>query len=565
MRKILSRQLSNFERSTLRPAFTPDRSITIVAGTTFLVGITAILQLIFSRFPEAFDAFLPFDYDYLTRSLALLFGLTLTYVSFKVLERRRVAWWIALVGSLAVLVAHLLYVRTLPGTAASLVLPTLNVVLLAVFRKEFTILSESRSIVRGFGFLLVAFGVALLYGTVGFLLVDQRDFGASFSLVEALTRAIREVSFIGNNDLQPTSVHAAYFQQSLQLLSFFSAIFAVYSLFRPLTYRLATLPEDRKRATMILERYGRSSQDFFKLHPPDKSYFFAASGETVIAYKVARGIALAMGDPAGPPRRHATAIAEFTEYCHGHGWEPAFAHVGSAVWRSYETNGFRRLKIGEDASVTLARFATETVRRKDFRKVRNRFQREGYGFARSAPPHDSGLLDELAAVSEAWLTLPGRQERGFALGYFSKAYVSQTPVFVARDASGRVAAFANEVPSYRPGDATIDLMRHRLDIPNGLMDWLLMQVMGYFHEAGYRTFDLGFSPLSGLGEEPDSSLEEEVLGYLAARTNRWFAFKGLRDYKEKFAPEWEERWLVYRGGRTNLVRTAVASVLVMKV
>jgi len=104
---------------------------------------------------------------------------------------------------------------------------------------------------------------------------------------------------------------------------------------------------------------------------------------------------------------------------------------------------------------------------------------------------------EAQEVSGEWLSLPGRRERAFALGRFGRGYLSRGSLVLARDRTGRLMAFLNEVPGIRAGVATIDLMRHRRETPNGLMDYVFGELLLRLREEGYGWFSLGLAPLAG--------------------------------------------------------------------
>ena len=40
-----------------------------------------------------------------------------------------------------------------------------------------------------------------MYGTIGFWLLDKRDYGISFSVLDSFIRTLHEFSLIGNNEL----------------------------------------------------------------------------------------------------------------------------------------------------------------------------------------------------------------------------------------------------------------------------------------------------------------------------------------------------------------------------
>jgi phosphatidylglycerol lysyltransferase len=429
--------------------------------------------------------------------------------------------------------------------------------LLLFFRDRFTVHSEPRSIARGLGIVAVSIVLVLAYGTAGFWLLDVRDFGIDFRLADAFVRTLRVYTFIGDHHLVARTYNAAWFLDSLRLAGLTVGAFAAYSLFRPLAYRLRTLPHERQEAKAILQRHGKSSLDFFKLWP-DKSYFFSEDHGSFIAYKTAANVAVALGDPVGPEQELEAVARSFVRYCSENGWSVAFHEVLPDLIPMYHRLGMRVLKIGEEAIVDLEHFRSHTAQRKSFRRIRRKFEKEGYFLTRHPPPHPRKLLDEVEGISEEWLSLPGRRERGFTLGSFDRGYLSHTPLFVVRDPDKRPLAFVNEIPSYRKGEATIDLMRYRLEIPNGTMEYLLTKLMLTLRKEGYSRFDLGLAPLAGVGDRPGATLQERALSQLYERLTRFFSYKGLRFYKAKFEPDWEERFLVHGGGPLALARVGVA-------
>jgi phosphatidylglycerol lysyltransferase len=529
------------------------RAVVALALLNGLLGVAQALLVRFVSAPRLFSVLLPLGVHHWSRSLTAALGLLLVYLSFHLARRSRVAWWLTLVVSVLAVLAHLGW-GDLWYTA---LLPAATALLLLGLRSCFTVRTEPRSILRGLALASTTVGVALAYGTLGFWLLDRRDFGLNFHAGDSLLRTIRELTLTGNPDLEARTRHARWFLESLRLLGATAGLVGVASLLRPVAYRVRTLPAERAEARDMLSQHGRSALDFFKLWP-DKSYFFSDTRRSFIAYRVAFGIALGLGDPTGPDEEIEATVIAFRRFCRSHGWRAAFHHVLPDLRPMYGRLGFHVLKIGEVAVVDLERFATETVERREFRRARGRFRAGGYVVTRHPPPQPTVLLDAVEEVSNEWLSLPGRREREFTLGRFDRTYLRDRPLAVLRDPSGRAVAFVNEIPSYRAGEATIDLIRHRPTAPHGSMDYLMVELLLLLRRDGVRFFSLGLTPLAGVGDRPGAGLQERAVHQLFERLNRFFSYKGLRHYKAKFEPTWEDRFLIYEGGPPGLVRAALA-------
>ena len=77
------------------------------------------------------------------------------------------------------------------------------------------------------------------------------------------------------------------------------------------------------------------------------------------------------------------------------------------------------------------------------------------------------------------------------------------------------------------------------------MDFLFVSMFEKYKTQGYQGFSIGLSALSGVGEVPDSRKLERGLRYLSKHLNHFYNFKGVHNYKKKFHPQWEPRYLVY--------------------
>jgi len=531
-----------------------DWPVLFVALITFLNGLDGILHALLVRVPEPphLGQVLPYGLHHWGKLLGLLAGFLLVDLSYQLWRRRRAAWAGALLISLMAALAHLLHGHNM-GLALA---PLLSAALLLLLRKHFTVRSEPRSIAQGVGLAAITGLVTLGYGTFGFWLLDRRDFGIEFHWREALARSMRQFALLGNPDLTPHTLHARWFLDSLEVLGIGAALFAAFSLYRPIAFRLRTLPHERAAARHLVERYGRSSLDHFKM-TGDKSFFFGPEHACFVGYRVAWGFAIGLGDPVGASDAVVPTLNAFVDSATDNGWRVAFHQVSSELLDEYRKLGLSVLKIGEEALVDLDAFVTETAQGKTFRRIRSRGSSGGLDVVRYAPPIAPEILDELAIISDEWLLIPGRRERGFTLGRFQRSEIAGTPVYAARDASGRMLAFVNQIPCWPDGTATVDLMRHRLEIPNGTMDYLFLRTLEML-SAEYLRFSLGLAPLAGVGDHPGASLEERAVHQIYERLNRFFSYKGLRSYKSKFDPVWEDRFFCYEGGPQALLRAGMA-------
>ncbi|GIO32986.1 MULTISPECIES: bifunctional lysylphosphatidylglycerol flippase/synthetase MprF [Paenibacillus] len=302
-------------------------------------------------------------------------------------------------------------------------------------------------------------------------------------------------------------------------------------------------PEDLRKLRLFLQDHHGNLLTHM-LFTGDKSFFWAREDQVLIPYARARDKLVVLGDPLGPTKLVPDAIAEFQQYADEYAMSVVFYQATPEFLPIYHEYGYRFFKLGEEALVHLENFTLSGKKAADLRSVRNRFEREGYLFEVVTPPFADALFAELKTVSDEWIR--GRREKGFSLGWFDRIYLEEAPVALLKNPQGLILAFASLAPGYDEGRTmSIDLMRHRSGTPNGTMDYLFIKLLEWCKERGYQIFNLGNAPLSSVGESKSALREERLAALVFQYGGHWYGFKGLRRYKEKFAPEWEPRFLAY--------------------
>jgi phosphatidylglycerol lysyltransferase len=278
----------------------------------------------------------------------------------------------------------------------------------------------------------------------------------------------------------------------------------------------------------------------------DKYLFFSRDGRALIQYGLIGDRAVALGDPCGAAESLEAAIQEFREFADLYDLKPVFYEVSEEKLSLYHDLGFSLFKLGESARVEVAEFSLAGRQGESLRHAVNHAKREGAQFALLTQPLDEAVWQRLAEISQSWLDEKAGAEKSFSLGSFCRSYLERSPTAVVT-VNGRIVAFANLMPAYDQHETlSIDLMRYSSDTPvNRVMEFLFVELIELARREGYRYFDLGIAPLSGVGVSRYARAQERLAALAFRYGNRFYNYKGLRAFKDKFHPQWRGVYLAH--------------------
>jgi len=508
----------------------------------FLLGIVNIVSGITPALPHrlvALQDVIPLEAIHASVWLVVFSGAFMLAVSVFLIRGLRNAWISAVTLSALSLVFHL--TKGFDWEEALFALVTLAV--LVYQRKQYFIQTDIRFARKSFLPLTAAFVAIIAFGTIGFYLLDEKHFHVNFTLIQSFKESL-SVFFLLNNDLQPATHIAREFLFGLNLSGGITMATLAYLLFRPFIHHPATTAEeDLQKAKTLVEKYGNSALDYFKTYS-DKKFWFSEDGEGFVAFKTTGNYAVVLENPVCKDEESfLKIISAFDNYCRKNGLRSAYYRIPEHSKHLYENAGKKLMAIGEVAVAGLEDWNLAGGERRPLRNAINKLTKQGNTFRVNQAPQKDAFLQQLKATSHEWLKDYDRTELVFSQGLFDETELKQQVILSVENPEGKVVGFVNLIPDRVEGEANFDLMRKTHDAPNGTMDYLFAMMFEYLKSAGYKTCNLGMVPMSGIAK-PDN-MQERVIKLAYEKLKHFGHYRSLRDYKEKFNPQWEMMYMAY--------------------
>ena len=499
--------------------------VRVVAVLTTVVGVLTMLSALPAlgvRTVSLDELVTPLPRAIDSRVLAVALGVIMVLLSGELVRARRRAWKMA----------------------------TALFVILVAPRKEFTGLKAPPSISQ---VLLAAPRYLLFVYTYGLLaLWSQRDhLTPSFSWTRS-AEAITVGLFGADGPYTYRGRFGTWFPLSLVVLGALGLLLLLWLLLRPAVR--SGDAEGRVPAAELVDRWGWDTLSPFALRG-DRSYFFSSDGAAMIAYGYLGGFALGSRDPIGDPASVPLVVDEFIEHCRLHGWQPAFLATREIDDPFYAERGFRSFYLGDEAVLDCRTFdldgpgmapVRQSVRRCE---ASHRFELLSEA---AAGPRLAAQLDE---ISVHWRK--GEDERGYTMAMSQGVGSTDAHRLVAvawkqsPDGTERPVAFLRLIPVGRSGGPfgpgyTLDLMRRLPDSANGIVEFLIARTASELDERGVARLSLNFAAFSRLmDDDVQHTRMDRFLRRIVDLLNPYYQIRSLREFNEKFQPEWLPRSLIY--------------------
>ncbi|MFE5948323.1 phosphatidylglycerol lysyltransferase domain-containing protein [Streptomyces sp. NPDC056480] len=492
-------------------------------------------------------------------------GVFTLFLAITMRRRKRAAWILNMVlgGLFLLLFALVMFfpeIRQHAQNWISLVLTAAFVLALLLGRKEFYAKGD-----RSNPWLaaVVAVGGLLVTSLLAAVLVTVTNTStASSTFLERWRYGVMRLITLASDDSRFAGITTpGWVDVTINVLSTLLLFAVLFAAFRS---RRATDPlteEDEERLRTLLDKQGdRDSLGYFALRR-EKSVVWSPSEKAAVTYRVVGGVSLASGDPIGDPEAWPGAIEPWLAEAREHGWIPAVMGASEEAGVIYARHGLDALELGDEAIVETDEFTLDGRAMRTVRQAFNRVKRAGYEVRiRRHEDIPAEEMAELLRKADDWRD--GATERGFsmALGRLGDPRDGRCVMLECTDGEGELRAVLSFVP-WGPKGLSLDLMRRDRESENGLMEFMVIELLQRAKEIGITQVSLNFAMFrsvfergSKLGAGPVLRMWRSLLSFFS----RWWQIESLYRANAKYRPIWEPRFMLFEKS-ADLLRIGLAA------
>lgn len=315
--------------------------------------------------------------------------------------------------------------------------------------------------------------------------------------------------------------------------------------------RLASGTSNPELAKDLLRRWGGSTISWMTTWPENR-HMITSDGESYLAFRKHAGVAVALGDPVGPPGSTESTIKDFVELCDGAALVPYIFSCTKLTTSVTDALGWQSVQVAEDNLIDLPTLEFKGKKWQDVRTALNKAPKEGVSFRMVTLGDESwSLVRQVEHLSQEWLGDKELPEMGFTLGGVTEALDPEVKVGLAVDADGKVHGVTSWMPVYGPESQvvgwTLDLMRRADGGFRATMEFLIASSCLYFKEQGASYVSLSGAPLAKSASDPEGeTVIEKFLDTLGATLEPVYGFRSLHAFKSKFQPRQSPMYMVFR-------------------
>ena len=315
--------------------------------------------------------------------------------------------------------------------------------------------------------------------------------------------------------------------------------------------RLASGTSHAETARQLLHRWGGDTISWMTTWPENR-HMITADGQGYLAFRKHAGVAVALGDPIGPPGATAGIIDDFIAMCDKAALVPYLFSCGRETTRVTDALGWSSAQVAEDNLIDLPTLEFKGRKWQDVRTALNKAPKEGVTFRMVTLADEPwSMVRQVEELSQQWLGDKELPEMGFTLGGVTEALDREVKVGLAVDAGNRLHGVTSWMPVFGPEGHvrgwTLDLMRRADGSFRATMEFLIASSCQWFKQDGAEFVSLSGAPLAR--SEADTGGEspvEKLLDTMGEQLEPVYGFRSLHAFKGKFQPRFSPMYMAFR-------------------